>query len=105
MSYTVFWGFIFLMALFGIKGKPWAKAILMLISAAFIVLIGPSRIYLGDHWATDVIGAYLAGSVLLCLGLLVYFTLKEFSTRLKAMGLRAVQRFVALVSGGRVASI
>jgi hypothetical protein len=28
-------------------------------------VISPSRIYLGDHWASDVLGAYLIGGVLL----------------------------------------
>ena len=37
------------------------------ILAASIVLIGPSRVALGDHWPTDVLGAYLLGGALLAL--------------------------------------
>src|SRR5260370_468519 len=49
----------------------------LLVVALFIVLIGPARIYLGDHWAGDVLGSYLIGGVLLGMALWVYLQLKQ----------------------------
>ena len=53
-----------------------SKALLGL-SALCIAVTGPSRVYLGDHWATDVLGGYLFGGGWLCLALEVYFHVRE----------------------------
>jgi membrane-associated phospholipid phosphatase len=37
-----------------------------------VLLIGPSRIYVGQHWASDVLGAYLLGTVWLSLSIRIY---------------------------------
>jgi membrane-associated phospholipid phosphatase len=37
-----------------------------------VVLIGMAGIYLGDHWATDVLASYLIGLALLGITLWVY---------------------------------
>jgi membrane-associated phospholipid phosphatase len=37
-----------------------------------ITLIGPARIYVGQHWAGDVITAYLLGSIWLAFSVLIY---------------------------------
>ena len=39
---------------------------------ALIVLIGPSRVFLGAHWASDVIGGYLIGTIWLIHLIIVY---------------------------------
>ena len=66
MSYIAFWGLIFSFTLILFKGRHWWRTTLLIVSGLFVVLIGPSRIYLGAHWASDVLGAYLI--VGFCLG-------------------------------------
>jgi undecaprenyl-diphosphatase len=46
--------------------------VILVILAGMISLIGISRIYEGQHWASDVIAAYLLGSVWLSFVILVY---------------------------------
>jgi undecaprenyl-diphosphatase len=77
MAYIAYWGLLFCFGVILFQGKHLWRTTLLVTSAAFVVLIGPSRIYLGDHWASDVLGAYLIGWVLLGLAVVVYLPLKE----------------------------
>jgi membrane-associated phospholipid phosphatase len=77
MSYIAFWGTLFTFSFILFHGKHWWRIALLIVSGLFVVLIGPSRIYLGDHWASDVFGAYLLGGLWLWACLWVYTKLKE----------------------------
>lgn len=77
MSYVAFWGLLFSFGIILFKGNRWWRMALLVVSALFVVLVGPSRIYLGDHWASDVLGAYLFGGLWLGLALWVYLKLRE----------------------------
>jgi undecaprenyl-diphosphatase len=53
--------------------KPsWFRTLLLVVFALLIALMGPSRIYLGQHWFSDVAGAYVLGSLWLALTIRVY---------------------------------
>ncbi len=76
MSYVAFWGLLFSLGIILFKGKHWWRTALLVISALFVILVGPSRVYLGDHWASDVLGAYIFGVAWLGISLWVYLNLK-----------------------------
>jgi membrane-associated phospholipid phosphatase len=76
MSYVAFWGLLFSFGVILFRGKHWWRTALLIISALFVVLVGPSRIYLGDHWASDVLGAYLLGGIWLAMSLWLYLYVK-----------------------------
>jgi membrane-associated phospholipid phosphatase len=77
MSYVAYFGLLFSLGIILLKRDRWWHYLLLVIPALFVILVGPSRIYLGDHWATDVLGAYLIGGILLGIGLWIYLKLKE----------------------------
>lgn len=77
MAYVAYFGLLFAFGILLFQGRHWWRTALLIVSAAFVVLIGPSRVYLGDHWASDVIGAYLIGGVLWGLAVGLYLPLKE----------------------------
>lgn len=61
LHYTAFWG---MAAYLAARATPWRplRRLIAGAAAALIALVGPSRIYLGHHWLTDVLGSYLLGS-------------------------------------------
>ncbi|HET8842971.1 MAG TPA: phosphatase PAP2 family protein [Ktedonobacteraceae bacterium] len=79
MAYLAFWGLLFSFGIILLRGMSWWRIALLAISAVFIILVGPSRIYLGDHWASDVLGSYLIGGVLLGLALWLYLRFKALN--------------------------
>lgn len=71
MFYVVFFGFLFFLAFVLLKPSPLRAAILVFFGL-LIALIGVSRIYMGQHWASDVLGAYLLGSLTLVANIAFY---------------------------------
>jgi len=45
---------------------------MLVILGVMVALIGVSRVYMGQHWASDAVAAYLLGSIWLTLTILVY---------------------------------
>ena len=64
MFYVGFFGFLGFLT-FTLMKHSWRRTLLLTIYGIFILLVGVSRIYLGQHWASDVLGAYLLGSLIL----------------------------------------
>jgi membrane-associated phospholipid phosphatase len=73
-SAVTFWGWLLAIGLIHLKGRT--QKISLFIPALIIILIGPSRVYLGDHWTSDVLGGYLLGGSWLALTLRVYLKLR-----------------------------
>ena len=71
LFFVTFFGFLLFLAYTLLK-HSWWRTLLLVILVGMIVLIGPSRIYVGQHWASDVIASYLLGSVWLALSVLIY---------------------------------
>ena len=76
-SSIIFWGWLFMTALVRKEMNRGIRAALLSISLPIIALMGPSRVYLGDHWAIDVLGGYLFGGGWFGFSLNLYFMLRD----------------------------
>ena len=71
MFYVSFFGFIGLLA-YSLLKPSFQRILLLIFFGALVVLIGISRVYLGQHWASDVLGAYLLGCLTLVANIQLY---------------------------------
>jgi undecaprenyl-diphosphatase len=71
LTFTSLCGFFAFLAYTLLK-PSWGRTALLVMCSVLIVLMGTSRIYLGQHWFSDVMGAYLLGSLWLALAIRVY---------------------------------
>ncbi len=64
VHYVTFWGLVAYLLAFRSNraGLRWLSGAVI---TPIVALVGPSRIYLGHHWFTDVLGSYLLGSAYL----------------------------------------
>ena len=70
LFFVVFYGFLAYLAWKHLTGR--VRWIAISICAALIVLIGPSRLILGEHWLSDVLGSYIIGTLWLIILILLY---------------------------------
>jgi undecaprenyl-diphosphatase len=71
MFYLGFFGFIWFLA-FSLMKPSLKRGLLLIFFGGLVVLIGISRIYVGEHWASDVLGAYLLGTLTLAVTIQLY---------------------------------
>lgn len=76
MFYTILFGFTWYL-IYTLLKRSWARSILLGFFGVFILLVGVSRIHLGQHWASDVLGAYLLGGLLLVFIVFLYQSGKQ----------------------------
>jgi undecaprenyl-diphosphatase len=66
LLFVAFFGSLFYLAYTRLR-RGWARSLLLWSLGALIVLVGPSRVYLGHHWPSDVLASYALGLVYLVL--------------------------------------
>jgi undecaprenyl-diphosphatase len=66
-GYTVLFGCLFYLAYAYMPRRSPLRWLVLAVCALFIVLVGPSRIYMGQHWASDVLAGYALGFAYLLL--------------------------------------
>ncbi len=71
LYFTTFFGFMLFLA-YTLAKPSWWRTLILIILGAMVALIGISRIYEGQHWASDVLAAYLLGTIWLSGAILIY---------------------------------
>jgi membrane-associated phospholipid phosphatase len=64
----------------GAGRSPWAKTVLWSVAALVALVVGGSRIYLGAHWLTDVLGGYALGASWVAIVVIVMLAISSRGT-------------------------
>ncbi len=77
--YSAFYGYLFFLAYRRMAPSP-LRSVLLALFGSLIVLVAPSRVYLGHHWASDVTAGELVGFTYLFGMLRAYLYLEDLTT-------------------------
>jgi membrane-associated phospholipid phosphatase len=77
ISSISFWGWLMVLGTLRIQPKQAWQRILLGLPVLLLGAIGPARVYLGDHWSSDVLGGYLFGCGWLGLFVQLYVSLRK----------------------------
>ncbi len=75
LSYVLFFGFLIVLMRHLKEIPRTTRRVVTVIAAFLMIMIAPSRIYLGAHWFTDTLGGFILG--LLCLLSLCWLYFKK----------------------------
>jgi membrane-associated phospholipid phosphatase len=78
--YVCYFGFLCFVAYALLRRGSNVRRLALTLAALPVLLVGPSRIYLGAHWPSDTLGAYLLSGVWLAFSLAMYKRWKEHRT-------------------------
>ena len=70
--YVCYFGFLYFVAREKLPAKSIFRRLIMVTLALLIALVGLSRLYLGEHWLSDLPGSYLLGAFWLFVSLKLY---------------------------------
>jgi undecaprenyl-diphosphatase len=78
--YVCYFGFLFFTAYAVLPPRTLARRLALTTTAFFVATVGLSRVYLGAHWPSDTLGAYLLSGLWLAASLHLYRRWKQRST-------------------------
>jgi undecaprenyl-diphosphatase len=78
--YVCYFGFLFFLSFVFLKRGSSSRRLSSLLLVP-VALVGVSRVVLGEHWPSDVLGAYLLSGLWLAFSIAVYRLLKERERR------------------------
>jgi membrane-associated phospholipid phosphatase len=70
--YVCYFGFLFFLAREELPRTSLLRKCILVVTASLALLVGVSRLYLGEHWFSDLPGSYLLGVLWLALCLKLY---------------------------------